>query len=162
MQVEWRTDDLLSLTYRIEDGIDEIHLPARQPSQHTDGLWRSTCFEAFMRAPGERSYLEINVSPSTQWAVYRFADYRRGMQALTPKHPPQIVCRRREDGLEADVALPLASLGLGADGQIELGLATVLQDRHGELSYWALSHPAANPDFHHPKGFLLTLSRPRQ
>jgi hypothetical protein len=49
--------------------------------------------------------------------------------------------------------LPLAG-GLGA---LRLGLAAVLEEGDGKLSYWALRHPAAVPDFHHRGGFTAKL-----
>jgi hypothetical protein len=41
-----------------------------------------------------------------------------------------------------------------------LGLAAVLEDRQGRLSYWALAHLADRPDFHHPDSFILELQSP--
>jgi hypothetical protein len=160
VRVDWITDDRLVLNYRIEGDVDALYLPARQSSARKDGLWRSTCFEVFIRPPGARGYVEFNVSPSTEWAIYRFDDYRRGMRALAPKQPPKIFCRRREGELDADIEIHLATLGLPAGGDLELGLAAVLQDRSAALCCWALAHPAVKPDFHDPAGFLLTLSRP--
>ena len=34
---------------------------------------------------------------------------------------------------------------------------TVIEDRAGQLSYWALKHPREEPDFHHADGFVLSL-----
>lgn len=40
---------------------------------------------------------------------------------------------------------------------LEVGMCCVLEHRNGEKSYWALSHPGQQPDFHHPDGFVLEL-----
>ena len=42
--------------------------------------------------------------------------------------------------------------------QTRLGLAAVIEERNGSLSYWALSHPPGMVDFHHPDGFVLALT----
>jgi hypothetical protein len=160
VQIDRPSDDLLVLCYRIAGELDALDLPAQQRSAPADGLWRATCFEAFVRPVGERGYLEFNFSPSSEWAIYRFDDYRSGMRALSPQQPPKIICRRRERELDADVDVHLGSLGLPAGADLELSLSAVLQDRTGALSYWALAHPAERPDFHHADSFLLKLARP--
>ena len=109
-RVDRLSEDLLILYYQVVGDIDQLQLPAQHRSAHTDGLWQHTCFEAFVRADGARNYLELNFSPSSEWAVYRFDDYRRGMTAIEPPHAPKIICRRREARLEADVDVHLSGL----------------------------------------------------
>ena len=48
----------------------------------TDGLWRHTCFEAFIAAAVRPEYWEYNLSPSGAWAAYHFTGYRAGMEPL--------------------------------------------------------------------------------
>jgi hypothetical protein len=31
----------------------------------------------------------------------------------------------------------------------------VVEEKNGRLTYWALTHPSALPDFHHRLGFVL-------
>lgn len=38
---------------------------------------------------------------------------------------------------------------------LEVGVSCVLEHGNGEKSYWALSHPGRQPDFHNPEGFVL-------
>ena len=40
---------------------------------------------------------------------------------------------------------------------LALGLSAVIEDADGALSYWALAHPAAKPDFHHREAFTLKI-----
>lgn len=155
-------DGVLHLRFALTGHGATVRLPEPGPAERVDGLWRHTCFEAFVRAPGARRYLELNASPSTAWAVYGFDDYRAGRRALTSEPPPAI---RRNGGnrgtsLTIEISLPLGTIGLAPDGALELGLAAVLEDTAGGLSYWALSHAAGEPDFHHPDSFVLTLPPP--
>jgi hypothetical protein len=162
VRVDWLSADKLVFYYRIEGDIDQLQLPAQQRPAHADGLWKHTCFEAFLRVPGERCYLELNFSPSSAWAIYRFDDYRQGMAAVETASGPKIICRRREDRLEADVDLHLSTLNLPAMQtaplQLQMALSAVLQDRQGRVCYWALAHPPGKPDFHHPESYCLKLS----
>lgn len=159
--------------YELEGDIDALQLPAPRRSARGHELWRHTCFEAFVRAVGAREYLELNFSPSSEWAAYRFEDYRRGMAPISLQPPPRIVCRRREQRLEADVKVRLARSALagapagapaGAAGDpqdarqsLQLAIAVVLEDLQQRLYYWALAHPSGQPDFHHEQGYVLTL-----
>jgi hypothetical protein len=160
-RVDWLSEDLLVLYYRIEGDIDRLQLPSQQRSAHADGLWKHTCFEAFIRPQGARKYFECNFSPSSEWAIYGFEDYRQGMRAVEPTHPPKIICRRRDRELDADVDVHLRALDLPASGNLQLAVAAVLQDQRGALSYWALAHPEGKPDFHHSSGFLAGLPHPK-
>jgi hypothetical protein len=51
--------------------------------------------------------------------------------------------------LEARIELP--------HGAKRLGLSAVIEAVDGAMSYWALAHPSAKPDFHHPDSFVLDL-----
>lgn len=127
--------------------IRQVEEPGR-----ADELWRTTCFEAFLRGGGEESYREWNFAPSGDWAAYDFTTYREGMTEAVIAKPPYI---RMEDNLTwwalgATIAIP-------ADVQWELGLSAVLEEKDGTKSYWALGHPDAKPDFHAPGCFAARL-----
>lgn len=62
----------------------------------TDELWRTTCFEAFVRPAGENAYREWNFAPSGDWAAYDFTGYREGMANADVSAPPYV---RLEDNL---------------------------------------------------------------
>jgi len=144
-----RRDGVLSLEYRVTGPVAALRLPQPSARARTDGLWRTTCFEAFAgRAEG---YSEYNLSPSGAWAAYGFDAYRSGMAPLE-QSAPLIVTRQTPDTLvvTADVILPA-----DADGRI--GLTAVLETLDGAISYWALAHPSDKPDFHHPDSFVLDL-----
>ena len=147
--VEMTRADVLTLHYVVSGRIDRILLPALSAPARTDELWKHTCFEAFLRpAPGE-AYVEFNFSPSTQWAAYRFAGYRRDMQIAADVPAPRIKTSAGADRYElrASVLVPLAA-------RARLGLSAVIEEREGSKSYWALAHPPGKPDFHHPESFL--------
>ena len=145
----------LELRYRLEGDMGRLRLPAPATAiGRADGLWRATCFEAFVRRADGRDYLEFNLSPSGQWAAYRFDDYRDGMADLDMP-APAIGCEGGQDrvALEAVLDLPAA----WADAPLDVALCAVIEDAAGALAYWALTHPVETPDFHHPGGFALHL-----
>jgi hypothetical protein len=161
VRVDWLSADLLVLYYRIIGDIDRLQLPPQQRSAHADGLWKSTCLEAFIRPVGADAYFECNFSPSSEWALYAFDGYRSRMRPLEPVQAPKILCRRRTVELNADVDLHLSAFDLPANADISIGLCAVLQEVDGGLCYWALAHAEGKPDFHHAASFAATLTPPR-
>ena len=51
-------------------------MPARGEPRRADGLWKHTCFEAFISDANSGGYAEFNCAPSGDWAAYHFASYR--------------------------------------------------------------------------------------
>lgn len=143
----------LRLHYRIH-GINALRVPPPALPARTDDLWRHTCCEAFVATVNDRSYHEFNFSPSGSWAAYRFSDTRVRDDAW--QIPQALRVDRVDDGhlLHLVVELPTSVLPPGANA---IGLTVVAEHADGKLSYWALHHAGAHPDFHLPDSFVLTL-----
>lgn len=143
----------------------QYHLPAKglriddraTKVQRLDDLWRHTCCELFVTAVDQPGYREFNFAPSGHWAAYDFDDYRQRAPNLPELQEPGIEC---VDGTThvLTVHLPATCLTAGPVQALRLGLTAVLEGDDGSLSYWALSHPGAKPDFHHRAGFVCALS----
>ncbi len=148
---------ILTLTFALEGDLSGLRIPEPRPSRRVDGLWRHTCFEAFVMAGEGPGYREFNFSPSGEWAVYAFRGYRDG-EKLEAELSPGIVVRRSGDRLELDAGIRPDCLPPGRS--LRLGLSAVVEDAEGLLSYWALRHPPGKPDFHHTDAFALPLVLP--
>jgi hypothetical protein len=150
--------DHLTLNYRLTADLDALQLPEPKASVRTDGLWRRSCFEAFIGHAGGSDYWEYNFSPSGAWAAYQFRAYREGMAPLLKGAAPTVTTRLRSESAEVSVRLDLSWLARSAAGRgLRLGLASVVEDKARVLSYWALKHPAEKPDFHHADSFVVEL-----
>ena len=162
-QAERTAGNGLRLRFRVGGAVDEIVLPPRGPQRRADGLWRHSCFEAFVRAPGEAGYFEINLAPSGEWAAYRFSDYRMGMAEAEEVPPPAIDATAKTESFELTATVELdAALGLLAAMPWQVGLSAVIEAKDGGLSHWALAHPEGQPDFHHRDCFALELPPPER
>jgi hypothetical protein len=129
-------------------------IPELSEPWRADELWRTTCFEAFLRPAGSTSYREWNFAPSGNWAAYDFADVREGMERADVAAPPYI---RMEDNFTWWTVG--ATIAADADREWQLGLSAVLEEKDGTKSYWALAHPDPDkPDFHHPDCFAAQLA----
>jgi len=144
----------LELRYVAVGKMGDIVLPRVRASTRADELWRHTCFEAFVRAGAEEGYRELNFAPSTQWAAYRFDACRQGM-APAEVSPPRFGVAATAERFE--LAVILGFRDLPASDPWRLGLAAVIEEADGRVSYWALAHPPGKPDFHHASGFVLDL-----
>ena len=148
-----RTGQELWLRYHVECELNGLVLPSPVEAARCDGLWQSTCFEAFI---GDASYAEFNFAPSTQWAAYRFDAYRENMTVLDLAADPEIELDASDSHLALEVSIPFDGLGH------RLALSAVIEETDGTKSYWALVHPPGKPDFHAPACFAATLPPPQQ
>jgi hypothetical protein len=149
----------LTLGFKAVGAIDDLLIPSRGPSVRTGELWRHTCFEAFVRDAKGEGYVELNLSPSTQWAAYRFDGYRKGM-APAEIAPGRVDVSAKRDVLTLSTSIDLTGSRLHPEGPWQVGLSAVIEDRAGSISYWALAHSPGKPDFHHPDCFALELPAP--
>jgi hypothetical protein len=147
LRVRWRIDGALALV-----------VPPFAGRGRADELWRTTCFEVFARPDGGEGYLELNLSPSERWNAYDFDSYRAGIRERPFPREPECTLRQGSSFAIFDAAVPAAGLPAGTAA---LGLAAVIEEHGGTLSYWAMAHPAGKPDFHSPACFAATLEAAR-
>ena len=153
--VDGENGDALRLRFSLEAHVSRLRVPPPAVPERTDELWRHTCFEAFIASGDASFYYELNLAPSSQWALYRFESYRKGMTPVDLGRPPEIAIRGSEYRLDLDATLRLDGLPeLGGTAPLRLALAAVIEAEDGKLSYWALKHPRGKPDFHKPAGFV--------
>ncbi len=148
----------LHLRYVITGPIKRLAIPALRLASPADNLWQHTCLEAFVALGGAAAYREFNFSPSRQWAVYDFDNYRQRSATHSPRWSADIRVAHDTGTLSVDVKLPARLLPAEGTQPLQIGLTAVLEATDGQLSYWAQRHPAAQPDFHHRESFALMLN----
>ena len=146
----WQVNGSWHFRYLIE-GTADLVVPDRQGAGRADGLWMTTCAEAFVGFP-RGAYLEFNFSPSGQWAAYRFDAPRDGMR----EEPAEIrvYLDAGEDWLAIEAAVHCKALEPG----LPLGMAAVIEEQGGHKTYWALKHGDGPPDFHDRACFTALLA----
>lgn len=145
-------DGSLRLDYALS--ASDLLIPPPAPPTRTDGLWRHTCCELFIATVHAPHYREFNFSPSGEWTVYDFADYRQPLATTLIATPPESLWLARDNGYCLQATIPAALL---PPGPWQIGLSAVLENRAGELAYWALRHPGEQPDFHRRDAFTLLM-----
>jgi hypothetical protein len=145
---------LVALRVIVHGNIASLRIPPVVAAARTDELWQHTCCEAFIQA-GE-AYFEFNLSPSTQWAAYRFSSYRKGM-ANAQMTAPTIAVASDATQYELNATIDCGQLALSSSQTWRAGISVVIEEASGRKSYWALAHPRGKPDFHHADGFVIDL-----
>ena len=148
--------DWLRLRWRI-DGPSALIAQPFAGRGRADGLWQHTCFELFLRKPGEEAYIELNLTPSERWNAYDLSGYRTGMTERPM--PVEPVCSLRVGTAMAifDAAVPLSGL---PPRPWHAAMCAVLEEEGGVRSYWALAHTGEKPDFHDPACFVIDVAAP--
>jgi hypothetical protein len=152
-----RRANTLSLTYSLLAPLPEVLIPVLADSPvRRNVLWEETCFEFFLGLRNADGYWEFNLSPSRHWNVYRFSAYRQGMQeepAFTSL-PFRVETSPGMLGLSLNVNLDK----IAPEGQsLQAGISAVIKAVKGGSTYWALTHPGPQPDFHCRESFVIEL-----
>lgn len=126
--------------------------PLKDVPERGGELWRTTCFEAFIRPADEECYREWNFAPSGDWEAYDFSAPRQDRSKAAVDHPPYV---RVEDNMTWWTLGATIALEAGRDWR--LGLSAVIEEEDGTKSYWALVHCSTEPDFHDPATFTTRL-----
>jgi hypothetical protein len=142
----------LNVAYVLDGDIERLRIPESRPARIAERLWQHTCCEIFIARRGAPGYREFNLSPSGEWAAYDFTRYREGRLLDDISLSPGIVVRSGPGQLQLN-----ASLSVTQNEKLLIGLAAVIEEKSGALSYWALRHAPGKPDFHHPDAFALVL-----
>jgi hypothetical protein len=150
-----RQSHRLSLHYQLFGHLAEVAIapPAATPVRKHE-LWRETCFEFFLAIPDAPPYWEFNFSPSGDWNVYCFTDYRQGMQEELAFTSLPFEIKLGADYLFLDLDLDFRCLIPTAQA-LEMAITTVIKHRNGELTYWGLTHKGNEADFHRRDSFRL-------
>jgi hypothetical protein len=151
----------LGIAYRLDGDIARIRIASPKTETVATRLWQHTCFEAFVAVDGLNAYHEFNFAPSGEWTVQAFRGYRDAVGLAGPTPPIHIAARATDELVELETSIRLENLSAShRHSVLRLGLSAVVEAGDGTLSYWALQHREARPDFHDAKTFAMRLETP--
>lgn len=136
------TDVGCDAEFRFEGDITKIIVPEPAPSERTDNLWKTSCFEIFWQPIGGTWYREFNLSPSTRWAAYDFDSFREGMRDA-PVDAISVACSFTDSEL-----ILKASIAAELPDPAQVALNGIVEDKAGNMQFWALAFPPGKPEFH--------------
>jgi hypothetical protein len=149
----------LTLQYSLAGDLESVLLPPASPKPgRKDELWKATCFEFFLAVKDQPGYWEFNLSPSGDWNVYRMDAYRRiGFREETGISQLPFEFQKGSEEYSLAVSVDLTPI-LGADYDLQTAVTAIVRTRDNKETYWALVHPAPEPDFHARESFILLLA----
>ena len=147
----------LAIRYALLGPLSEIVIPPRSDvPARKHRLWEETCFELFIGGRGGEQYREVNLSPSGHWNVYTFAEYRQKMKEETAFTSLPFIVLRGPDSLQLELELDLEMI-IPPAKPVEAAVTAVIKHTDGSVTYWALTHPGPEPDFHRRDSFIIRL-----
>jgi hypothetical protein len=152
-----RRSGTVAISYALFGPMAEIVIPglAGMPVRK-NALWEETCFEFFLASRDSDQYWEFNLSPAGHWNVYRFKSYRQDMREEPAFTSLPFSVRRQPDSLRLSLKLDLDKI-IPADETLRVAISAVIKSKNGDITYWALTHPGPQADFHRRDSFLIEL-----
>jgi len=152
-----RSFNTLTINYMLIGPLANLVIPA--PAENPlrrNALWEETCFEFFIAAKNSDQYWEFNLSPSGHWNVYRFTSYRQGMQEEQSLASLPFIVQSQPDILRLSAEIDLVKF-IPTDQLLNVAISAVIKSIDGRITYWALTHPGPQADFHRRDSFLIEL-----
>ena len=152
-----RDDNNLTINYVFQGDLEKIDIPtpADIPTRKHE-LWKATCWEFFLGIKDNPRYWEFNLSPTGNWNVYRFDDYRQRRQEETAITSLPFTLHHPSDSLELTLELDLDRF-IAPEQNLDVAITTVVKDIYGAITYWALKHSGEEADFHLRDSFTIEL-----
>ena len=159
-----RKKNVLSIQYRLSGSLSQVAIPPiGKGGSRQDKLWEKPCFEFFLsaeeaaeEAPEQAPYWEFNLSPSGDWNVFSLTGYRQGLKEESAYKVMPLEAWQGFQGLQLEVSVPLDNI-LTTKQSIYLGMSAVVVLKSGIETFWAITHPGPEPDFHSSGSFTLQL-----
>lgn len=151
------SEDSFYIGYQLTQDLASIDMGVYTPHKSRClNLWEKTCFELFLKNTNGH-YIEFNFSPNFEWNAFYFEKLRGPLKELEMAQVPVLDILNSSDKFSLVAKIPLSSLPVEFQNNIancDLGITTVIKDRKGEISYWALTHKDSKPNFHHYDSFI--------
>ncbi len=149
-------DHTIEITFHVRGDLENLYVPSlTKAPRRLDDLWKTTCFETFVKPKTAQNYYEVNASPSGDWNLYQFSDYHKDMAEAGAVKTFKIETIHEKKSLQCKYGIDLKQISM-PNKNLDLGLSCILETKSGELSYWAVNHKREKdkPDFHLAANFI--------
>lgn len=152
-----RAGSLLTIQFRVTGALNTLTIANPDPTpERRDLLWETTCLEFFLGVPGASNYFEFNLSPAGHWNVYTFDSYRAGMRRVETVQALPFTVDHGAEALTLTLQVDAELLAPGLP-TFDVSVTSVIEERGGEVTYWALHHAGSDADFHQRESFIGTV-----
>ncbi|MBC7712702.1 MAG: hypothetical protein H7177_05160 [Rhizobacter sp.] len=148
------TSDAVFISFKLTGALSRVDLGKGIP-QHSRvmNLWEKTCFELFIKN-SEDHYLEFNFSPDFEWNCFHFE--KKKSPPVPYKKMEMVIFDILFSNEVVHVIVELKKIMFPENffaTSMSAGITSVIKEKTGELSYWALSHKDTKPNFHQFESF---------
>jgi hypothetical protein len=149
-----RRFNILTICYKLQGDIFQVYFPKATIPTRKKELWENTCLEFFVGIKNSPPYWEFNLSPSGDWNIYQFTNYRQGMKEEDRITSLPFRVHQETHLFQLDLTLDLTPI-ISLEIELELGITAVIQPHARDISYWGLTHCGTQPDFHLRDSFII-------
>lgn len=152
-----RKHNQLQIKYLLSGNFAAILIPplSKTPTRQYD-LWEHTCLEFFLGLQDSPKYWEFNLSPSGDWNVFHFANYRQNIAEELAFNSLAFNVWQQTDSCQLNLEVDLNQI-IDPEENLEIGITAVIENQEHQLSYWALTHSTNEADFHQRDSFTINL-----
>jgi hypothetical protein len=152
-----RRENLLAIDYSLVGNLENLSIPKpTQTPTRKHELWQETCLEFFLGVKNSPHYWEFNLSTTGDWNIYRFQDYRQGMEEEKKFSSLPFDVEKQADRLLLKLEFDLNKI-VPEDKSLEISITAVVKQIDGEITYWALTHCGEKADFHRRDSFAIEI-----
>jgi hypothetical protein len=144
--------DSLFISYKLTGDIEKIELGREPRHERVIKLWEKTCFELFIKNNRDE-YMEFNFSPVFEWNAFFFPKKGEALTEWKKMDSVKFDILDSLDVFEVIVEINKKKFPENFFEGCQAGITTVIKEKTGNLSYWALSHHDQRPNFHNFKSF---------
>jgi len=152
-----KNNESLFISFKIDKGVELIDFGSPTPNkERVLNLWEKTCFEFFIKNQNNE-YLEFNFSPAFEWNCFYFKEIRGPLKELCSMQRPatDILLSLEEFFLVTEIKKNYFPKGFFEENcHCDIGLTSVIKDRQGLASFWALAQSDSKPNFHDFRAFV--------
>ena len=151
------TNQRLNIQYCLQGNLSQVVIPKINslPSRQYC-LWEHTCFEFFLKSQTTTEYWEFNLAPNQNWNVFHLSNYRENLTEETKIDTLPFEVSKQIEALKINLELDLNKI-VSWDLGLNIAIASVIETKDSGLSYWSLTHPEPEADFHHPDSFIINI-----
>jgi hypothetical protein len=149
------TNESVFISYKLQGDLSGLDLGEGHPHRaRVIKLWEKSCFELFIKNPQD-SYIEFNFSPVFEWNAFYFVKKGDELKEYAPMNEIKVDVFLSDDVFQLIVEIAKEKFPAGFFGpNLEVGITSVVKDKKGSLSYWALSHCDTRPNFHDFRSYV--------
>lgn len=149
------TNESVFISYKLHGDLSQLDLGDGHPHRaRIIKLWEKSCFELFMKDTNG-SYIEFNFSPVFEWNAFYFVKKGDELKEYLKMDTVKIDVLLSDEVFHLIVEIDKNKFpNAFFDSALEVGMTSVLKEKNGSLSYWAIKHCDSKPNFHDFRSYV--------